>query len=188
MSYFLFNGIINPNKDDLILKGDEARHITLSRRIHAGDELQIQDNTFKRYLCKVKHTQKEQITFSIIQSIVTPSDPILKINLFQALLKEKAMDNIVQKVTELGIFSIKIMETQFSQRVHKNKSIEKVLARWQKIALEACKQSDRLIPPAIHFTADISNYISMECSKYSKPTNRYPKPSTTGITIFSNSN
>ncbi|MGK0290597.1 MAG: 16S rRNA (uracil1498-N3)-methyltransferase, partial [bacterium] len=108
-------------------------------------------------LCSVIKIKKGKVTANVLQQIETPEESPLRIHLFQAFVKEKAFDFILQKSTELGVASIHILETKFSQKLPQAKLIEKKIQRWEKIAWEACKQSGRVKPPEIHIHKDWQN-------------------------------
>lgn len=148
MSYFLFEGIVLPSQP-FVIEGDEARHILQTRRIRHGETIEIQDMQGLRYLCNVENSDRRTVTLRPKESLVVPSESLLRISLFQALLKEKAMENLIQKTTELGVARIVVMETIRSQRFAPARQHDKQLVRWQRIAQEACKQSGRGKPPEI---------------------------------------
>jgi RsmE family RNA methyltransferase len=60
----------------------------------------------------------------------------------QALLKGKKEDEIIKKLTALGIKEIYFVETERSNIKAKEISANRV-ERWKKIAMEECKQSER---------------------------------------------
>lgn len=148
MSYFIFEGKLELNQA-FILKGDEAAHLLQSRRIQPGEWIEIQDVSYQRFQAKVVAVLKKELKLLPISLLNPPADSPYKINLFQALIKDKALDLILQKATELGVASICIFQSSYSQRLKKD--VEKQVARWQKICVEACKQSGRVKPPALSF-------------------------------------
>ena len=150
MPYFLFDGIILIDQP-FSIKGADSNHIFRSRRIQQGEVISIQDSSFKRYLVEVTEINKRGIVGRPVRQISTPAEPSFRINLFQALVKEKALDNIIQKSTELGVSSIWVFQSHNSQRLNPSIDIAKRLRRWETICREACKQSERLRPPSVHF-------------------------------------
>jgi len=158
MPYFLIDEkVILSNS--FAIKGKEMHHIMGPRRVRIGEEIEIQDSSQVRFLCKVTRSTKREIELSPLKVVSTPKEPELQINLFQALLKEKAMKNIIQKVTELGVCRIIIIETTYSQRFTSKDHMETHLASWNKVALEACKQSGRVKPPEIIFSGSINELL-----------------------------
>ena len=156
MTYFLTDEKLEVGKE-YILKGEEASHILKSRRLKKGESFNIQDVDNHRFKVSPDNIQRHQLSFIPLEQIPCPKEPTFKINLFQALVKEKATDFIIQKATELGVSKICFFESKNSQILKNSKEIEKKLDRWKKIALEACKQSDRLTPPDVLFQKDLND-------------------------------
>ena len=67
------------------------------------------------------------------------------------------MELIVQKAVELGISSIQPLITE--NTVARPEQIQKKLAKWQRIALEACKQCGQNYLPDIYPVAKFSDWI-----------------------------
>jgi len=155
--YFYFDGIIQLDHPFKI-KGEEASHILQSRRIKDGEIIQVQDQGYHRYQVQVEQIHRSSVSLIPISIQQTPPPSPLGIHLFQALVKEKSLDFIIQKTTELGVRSIQIFHSRFSQRINSSREIEKKIIRWSKIAFEACKQSGRRKPPGISFANSLSEF------------------------------
>ena len=83
---------------------------------------------------------------------VEPAKPEsqLQLNLCVALLKGEKFDLVVQKATELGVKKIVPLITRYAD-IHLRDEADagKRVARWQRIALEAAKQSGRAFVPEV---------------------------------------
>jgi 16S rRNA (uracil1498-N3)-methyltransferase len=77
-----------------------------------------------------------------------PTSP-LELTLVQALPKSDAMDLIVQKATELGVYSVVPIYTEFSVVKLDTERSERRVDHWRKIARSACEQCGRHAPPRI---------------------------------------
>jgi 16S rRNA (uracil1498-N3)-methyltransferase len=67
-----------------------------------------------------------------------------------ALLKSDKFDLVVQKATELGVVSIVPVATKLADvRLRDDSDANKRVKRWQRIALEASKQSGRALVPEV---------------------------------------
>jgi 16S rRNA (uracil1498-N3)-methyltransferase len=67
-----------------------------------------------------------------------------------ALLKGEKFDLVVQKATELGVTSIVPVTTKLADiRLRDESDAKKRVIRWQRIALEAAKQSGRAVVPEV---------------------------------------
>ncbi|MDT8446709.1 MAG: RsmE family RNA methyltransferase [bacterium] len=148
MGYFLAD--LNLVLDQAFrLEGEEAAHLLQSRRIRADEELEIQDPTGQRFLCRVLARERRSLELLPQRPLTPPAEPEFKLYLHQAMVKEKALDFILQKATELGAAGIYLFESEHSQRLPEGRDREKKEERWQKILWEACKQSGRQRPPEL---------------------------------------
>ena len=157
VSYFLYSKVIQ-TEQLFTVKGDEAGHVLRSRRIQVGEVIQIQDLNVTRFEARVEKLDNRSLTLLPLKQLQTPPESPLTIHLYQALVKEKGLDLIVQKCTELGVSSICFFQSRYSQRLHAKNDSEKKLQRWHRIAIEACKQSGRAVPPGISFISDLSKF------------------------------
>ncbi len=94
---------------------------------------------------------------SILQ-IQDKNKPSIEITLAQALLKSKKMDLIIQKSTELAVTNIIPIITartivKIEEKIHKK------IERWEKIALEAVKQSQMSFLPSISYPIAIEKLL-----------------------------
>ena len=84
--------------------------------------------------------------------------PSADIHLIQSIPKGGNMELIVQKAVELGISSIQPLITE--NTMARPEQMEKKLVKWQRIALEACKQCGQNYLPKIHPVAKFSDWIT----------------------------
>ncbi len=150
MVYFLHRGVIVPDRP-FVMRGEEADHIVRSRRTKRNELIHVQDSAYRRYGARVVGIAKHGIELLAENELPPIPESHFEISLFQALTKEKALDNIIQKTTELGVSSIFLFRSGYSQTPKKGSDLSKRLSRWKRIAQEACKQSDRAKPPPIDY-------------------------------------
>lgn len=105
------------------------------------------DDRGTNYLAKVEEIRKDMTRLSILETL-DKNKPKIKITLAQALLKSKKMDLIIQKSTELAVSNI-IPVITARTIVKVEDKIKKKIQRWEKIALEAVKQSKSSFLPSI---------------------------------------
>jgi 16S rRNA (uracil1498-N3)-methyltransferase len=126
---------------DPVLTGDEARHLSQVLRMKAGDRIMVFDGAGRRASAEVMRVSRDQVSLQLGEILTTP-EPLPAITLAQAIPKGKNMDLIVQKSVELGISAIQPLITRNTVvQPGDGKS-----SKWQRNALEACKQcgQDRL--------------------------------------------
>lgn len=77
-----------------------------------------------------------------------------KVHLYQALIKPKPMDWLVQKATELGVDAITPLYTDYTQAKRDRCRDEKNVAHWQSIVIGAAEQCGRGVLPILHHPVD----------------------------------
>jgi 16S rRNA (uracil1498-N3)-methyltransferase len=141
----------NLDAHTVTLGGDEARHLRDVLRLKSGDEVYVFDGQGREYRCAVSTTKRDSAELRI-ETEVEPAKPEsqLSLNLGVALLKGEKFDLVVQKATELGVIRVTPLITRYAD-IHLRDAGDaaKRVARWQRIALEAAKQSGRAFVPAI---------------------------------------
>jgi 16S rRNA (uracil1498-N3)-methyltransferase len=149
--FFAPPSAFNFGKRTVTLASDEARHLREVLRLKAGDEVQVFDGAGKEFRAAVTQARREFAELEIREEIapLRPESP-LKLTMAVALLKGEKFDLVVQKGTELGVNRFIPMTTRFADiRLRDEADAAKRVARWQRIALEAAKQSGRAVVPEI---------------------------------------
>ncbi len=142
MSYFLSAEALRENTE-VSVSGEEALHIIQSRRMQIGDTFHLQGPDERRFHVTITSLERGNIKVKVEHEVAVPPESSLHITLCQALTKEKALDTVIQKVTELGVQKLYIFNTERTPERLPDE-IEGRLERWQKIATEAAKQCDRV--------------------------------------------
>lgn len=132
-----------------IIEGEDVKHIYKVLRLDAGDRISINDCEGAEYLGEIKEINKKEVKVNLLEKIELNNESNLKVHLYQGMPKSAKMDLIVQKCTELGISQITPVVTE--RVIVKSDLAEfKKVDRWNRIALEACKQSKRSLIPVIN--------------------------------------
>jgi 16S rRNA (uracil1498-N3)-methyltransferase len=140
-----------PDGSSIKLASDEARHLRDVLRLGRGDEVFVFDGEGREFRCLVEESGRDRTTLQVSNEVVpaNPESP-LHLTLAVALLKGEKFDLAVQKATELGVARVVPVVTKFADvRVRDDTDAARRVARWQRIALEACKQSGRARVPLI---------------------------------------
>lgn len=127
----------------VIISGADVQHITRSLRLKSGDQFTVCDGKGKDYLVNLVESTTDEVFCEIVESYQSLGEPAIEVTLFQGLPKGDKMDFIIQKCTELGIHQITPIETSRTIVKLNEKKAKTRIERWQKIAIEAAKQSDR---------------------------------------------
>jgi 16S rRNA (uracil1498-N3)-methyltransferase len=135
--------------DEAIIKGEDAKHIEKSLRMTVGEKITLCDCLGNDYLGEIAQMDSDVVRVKIMEIQKSFAEPTVKVTLCQGLPKNDKMDWIIQKSVELGVTQIQPMETSRCVSRPDRKAAEKKIARWQKIALEAAKQSGRGMIPKV---------------------------------------
>ena len=144
-------GAFSDDEKLVTLAADEARHLRDVLRLGRGDEAFVFDGEGREFRCRVEEARRDGAILSILES-VPPARPesTLQLTLWLALLKGEKFDLAVQKATELGVMLVVPVVTKLADvRLRDARDARKRVERWQRIALEAAKQSGRARVPEV---------------------------------------
>ena len=135
----------------ITLGPEETRHLSDVLRLKNCDEVYVFDGQGREFRCAISRIKRDTTELQV-ESQVGPANPEshLQLNLCVALLKGEKFDLVVQKATELGVRKITPLITRYADiHLRDESDATKRVARWQRIALEAAKQSGRAFVPEI---------------------------------------
>lgn len=141
----------SPSLESVTLTADEARHLRDVLRLQPGDEAYVFDGLGKEFHCRVARSERNSADLKVVAQAepARPESP-LRLTLAVALLKGDKFDLVVQKATELGVVCVIPVVTKHADiRLRDASDAAKRVVRWQRIALEASKQSGRAVVPEI---------------------------------------
>ena len=149
----------NISNDTAVIEGDDVKHIYKVLRLSAGEKVSINDCEGKEYLGHIDEVNKSKVIVSLIEALPVNNESFVNIYLYQGLPKSSKMDLIVQKATELGVKAITPVVTE--RVVVKSELGEfRKVDRWNRIALEACKQCKRTLIPRINIPVEFGELLS----------------------------
>lgn len=141
---------------ELVLIGDEAHHCVRVLRQKVGDHVVVFDGEGKSVQCQIVAADKTRVILEQDQQPVIQQRG-LSLHLCQAMPKAGNMELIVQKAVELGVASIQPLVSANTLV----KADDKKRQKWQRIALEACKQCGQNwlpeVKPAMTFNEWLAN-------------------------------
>jgi len=137
----------------VVLSEEESRHLRDVLRLRAGDEAYVFDGEGREFACVVSEPggRKGAARLEVRGPVEPPSpESPLALTLAVALLKGEKFDLVVQKATELGVGSIRpVLTKRADVRLRDERDAVKRVERWQRLALEAAKQSGRARVPLV---------------------------------------
>ena len=154
----------NATQQIVTLTADEARHLRDVLRLKPGDEVYVFDGLGREFRCSLSRAKRDEAELRI-EAEVEPAKPEshLQLNLCVALLKGEKFDLLVQKATELGATKVTPLITRYAD-IHLRDAADatKRVARWQRIAMEAAKQSGRAFVPEISLPVAFEAALEVE--------------------------
>ena len=136
-------------QNEIVLTGENARHISLSLRMAPGERICVGDGRGTDCLCEIVRITSDAVYAAVKERGPSAGDPPYRAVLYQALAKGDKMDYIVQKAVEFGVAEIVPFESSRCVARLREGQGEKKTARWRRIALEAAKQCGRGTVPEV---------------------------------------
>ena len=145
------------------LEGDEARHASSVARLTPGENVALTDGRGLMAQSVVQESSAQRVTL-VVASVedVAPLTP--EVWLVQALAKGDRDERAVEACTELGVDRIIPWQAARSVARWSGAKIEKSVARWQRIAGEASKQSLRAWVPGVENMVELQQLVEMVSS------------------------
>lgn len=131
------------------ITGESARHIACSLRMKPGEELTLCDGRSADYRCRVETVSPEAVGVYVLEKSACAAEPKVQVSVYVCLPKGDKLEFVIQKSVELGAARIVPVLSSRCVSRPKREQYARKRERWQKIALEAAKQSGRGIVPEV---------------------------------------
>jgi 16S rRNA (uracil1498-N3)-methyltransferase len=142
------------------LSPNQAHHLRHVLRLRTGDIVEIFDGEGQGYLGEIE-VQGSRVIVHDLQS-VSSEEPPARIILAAALIKSAKFEYTLQKATELGVHEIIPLLTRLSDIRIPESKLDERLQRWERIIIEASKQSRRLVAPGLHRAMSFPDLLSWD--------------------------
>ena len=153
MFRFFEENILN---DEIILNKENSNHFYNVLRIKEDEEVEVvtNDGIFK---CVFKKLDDKDVVLSIISKVEKENESPVKLILFQGILKNDKMEQVLKQATEVGVSEIYPLKLK---RVVADidKKVDKKILRWEKIVEAAAKQSKRDKIPTINKPINLKEF------------------------------
>lgn len=146
MSRFFLTDEDRIDGNKIILKGENFHHLARVLRARVGEDVEVCDGKGTDYFCKAESFDKESAILSVTKSAQSSAEEGPFITLYQCIAKGDKMEQIITRCTEMGVSRFVPVLSKFCVARPEG---DKKIARWQKIALAAAKQSGRGLVPQI---------------------------------------
>jgi 16S rRNA (uracil1498-N3)-methyltransferase len=171
---------VHPNDihgDEIRFREDEAKHLTMVMRKKKNEWIWAVDGKGNAYEIELIQIGRKEALGKVINTRRRLGEPITEVTLAQSILKGDHFDDLVEKVTEIGVKRVIPMITE---KTIPSAGPQK-LARWRRIAIAAMKQSGRSVLPEIahpmyfHQILETKTQYQYTCIAYQGKNNIQPR-------------
>lgn len=143
----------DPDAREVLLDGEDTRHLVTVLRAREGAPATVADGTGSVWTARFRGLAGEvaRLELEARRVVATPSPALTVVH---ALPKQRKLDEVVQRLTELGVHRIVPVHSARSQVHLDERKAAKAVTRWRAIALAAAKQSRRARLPIIDDVGD----------------------------------
>ena len=152
-------------REFVTITGADVNHIKNVLRMKAGEKIRISNQQGRDYYCEISEVTDTFVQADILNEDAASTELPSKIYLFQGIPKGDRMETVIEKAVELGVYEIIPVAMKYCVvKLDAKKEAAKV-ARWQKQAEAAAKQSKRSIIPKIHSVMSYKEAVeyAMQC-------------------------
>lgn len=139
---------------EVVLTGAEARHVAV-QRLRTGDAVAVFDGRGRVARGRIASLTRDAVRINVEQRSAAPS-PVPAIHLYCAVPKGDRQSVMLDMATQLGVS--RFVPVAWSRSVVEPGS--RAAERWQRICIEACKQSRRLHVPEIRALTPLSDAMT----------------------------
>lgn len=142
----------------MVLGNEESYHCHRVLRKRVGDGIAVFDGEGRWAKGTVTKDTAEEVQITVEEE-GRSREGLPTISLAVAIPKGKTMDLIVQKAVELGVQVIQPLVTEHTVVRLEDGSAARKRDKWQRIALEACKQCGRNVLPMVGASASLKDWL-----------------------------
>ncbi|MBU1125564.1 MAG: 16S rRNA (uracil(1498)-N(3))-methyltransferase [Candidatus Omnitrophica bacterium] len=147
-------------QEAVITDKKDIHHLKDVLRLRKGSSILLSDGENSEYTAWIKNMASSEVFLSIQKRQAYPCACNYLLTVACAIPKQSRFDDIVDKLTQLGVARIIPLETQRSVvRIDKKKKMLRQ-QRWQRIALSAAQQSRRADIPVVAPVMKIEEVLS----------------------------
>lgn len=145
---------------DISLEEASSHHLLHVLRLQSGDSISLFNNEGQEFGATIREISKHGASVSVGNLSRQETPPKLSIHLLLGISRGERMDFALQKATELGVNRITPVFTKRCVVKLNDKKRASRIDHWQKIVINACEQSGRILLPALDEPADIASAVS----------------------------
>lgn len=129
------------------ITGDEFHHAARVVRLREGEEIEVFDGKGRAARARVAGLGRDALRVEVVSEIESRESPV-RVHLAAAIIQLDKFELVLQKATELGAASlIPLVTDRMEVREERYRGKRE---RWDKIVVEAVKQSGRALIPRVN--------------------------------------
>ena len=140
--------------EHLRVDGDDGHHLQRARRVRAGEIVTVADGYGRWRVYKVEHATAGTVELTALSLVAHEPSLAPRLTVACALTKGQKPELAVQKLTELGVDRIMLVEAARSVVHWDDTKAAAVFTRFERVAREAAMQSRRARVPVIEGPLD----------------------------------
>lgn len=129
-----------------IIRGEELHHLSQVLRLSEGDIIEVFDGKGSYSKSKIQDIKPKKFAKAVSETIEKEKPKEKKLGLALGAIKPKTLDELLPSLVEIGVDDINLF---LQEKTPKFYFSEKNKERWNKIILNACKQSKRNFIPSL---------------------------------------
>jgi 16S rRNA (uracil1498-N3)-methyltransferase len=129
-----------------VLDPEESHHLSRVLRVRTGDSISVFDGRGGEWDARVDEVARSGVAVILGEPRQSAVEPPVAVQLVQAFVRPEKVEWILQKGTEIGVTSFRIVP---SSRAEAPAPSASRIDRYRRILLEACKQSGRRVVPEL---------------------------------------
>jgi len=135
--------------NSLTLPDDQAHYLRNVMRLVPGDQIVLFNGKGGEFHCQIEHLARQHSSCLITSFDDVNREMHCRVHVIQAACRSEKIETVLQKATELGAASFKIVKSERSSLKLDGAKLNKRMQRWQKIIIEATEQSGRTTVPDV---------------------------------------
>ncbi|HUF60715.1 MAG TPA: 16S rRNA (uracil(1498)-N(3))-methyltransferase [Verrucomicrobiales bacterium] len=146
---------------NMVLEGAEAYHCLEVLRRREGDKIVVFNGKGQEATARIRSADRYRVELDV-QGILRSPPLAARLVLAQAVIKGKRMDFVLEKATELGAAEVIPLLSDRSVVRFDAAEARRRQAKWNRVAVEACKQSGQNWAPVVREPVAVSSFLGEE--------------------------
>lgn len=144
----------------VLTESKEVHHLKNVLRLRPGDSVALFNGSGEETAGEILSIDPFQVQIQPRDGIRTQSGARWSLTLACAIPKKSKFETIIEKCTELGADEIVPIYTQRTEVIYKKGDIDKKMARYRTVSINAAKQSQRTTLPILQAPIKFTDYLA----------------------------